>query len=68
MNDQKAAMMKHLNDLNLFKIIEEMPDSEAEYISDDPQKAVIDIQIWDRCRQQGNFTAWEKLKYIRSIK
>ena len=49
----------------IFNILDEMPEAETKYISKDPERCIMDLQLWKMCKHKGDMTAWEKLKLLR---
>jgi len=50
-----------------FEGLDAMPDSELEFVSQDPEKALMDCAIYNECKHKNDFTAWEKLKKMRQM-
>jgi hypothetical protein len=44
-----------------------IPESELEFFSKDPEKCLQDMQIYNKCKKEGNMKVWEKLKMIRKM-
>jgi hypothetical protein len=42
-----------------------MPPAEVRYVSEIPELAIQDIQIYEACRKVGNLKAWDELKAFR---
>ena len=47
--------------------INNMPESEIQYISKDIKKAAIEFYIYQRCIENNNMAAWNKLKMLKKL-